>query len=59
MARYEIVLMDADDTLFDYPKAAENAFYETIARHGIPRTDGILARYQAINQEMWRKNDSG
>lgn len=57
--RYDLLLCDADDTLFDFGKAEENAFAEACARMGIEATDALLAAYSDINAALWRLLEQG
>lgn len=55
MRKYDIILLDADDTLFDFVQSEENAIRETFDLYGIPNTTENLRRYQEINEDLWRK----
>ena len=57
--RYDLVLMDADDTLFDYPRAAQQALEGTCRLHGLPFDDAVLARYHRINDALWKRHERG
>ena len=57
--RYDVLLCDADNTLFDFNKAEENA------RHGL-RNNGLfrlrlelLATYSKINEALWKLLEQG
>jgi YjjG family noncanonical pyrimidine nucleotidase len=58
MARYRAILIDADDTLFDFA-AAENAavdlFLDDIALQG----DAVRGAYRRINEACWRDLECG
>ena len=54
MKRYEILLFDADNTLFDFSLAERIAFGETAEDAGIPSTDAVYERYSAINDSLWK-----
>ena len=41
---YEVVLLDIDDTLFDYQKAEEKAMYETFYELGFFEKNSILCK---------------
>ena len=55
MRKYDIILLDADDTLFDFVQSEENAIRETFDLYGIPNTTENLRRYQEINEDLWRQ----
>lgn len=56
---YTHILFDADDTLFDYPKAENHALSRTLTEAGIPCTDEVMKAYQTINQQLWRDLEQG
>ena len=51
--KYDFILFDADDTLFDFQKTAEKCFSETCKKLGIPYKDGYYEIYRKINQDYW------
>ncbi|MBE5742093.1 MAG: noncanonical pyrimidine nucleotidase, YjjG family [Clostridiales bacterium] len=51
--KYEIILFDADDTLFDFQKTAEKCFLETSEILGLPSEKENYAVYKDINQYYW------
>ena len=57
--RYDLLLCDADDTLFDFGRAEENAFADACARMGLEATDALLATYSDINAALWRLLEQG
>lgn len=58
--KYEVLLFDVDDTLFDFGKSEEKAFHHTFVDFGYPtgftdyRTD-----YQAISKVLWNDLEEG
>ena len=56
---YLYLLFDADDTLFDFPKASSRAFQKMCRTQGIPFTEELHQRYHAINLELWAAFDRG
>lgn len=56
---YEYLLFDADDTLFDFPKASSRAFASMCRAQGIPFTEELYQLYHAINVELWAAFDRG
>lgn len=57
--KYLYLLFDADDTLFDFPKASARAF-ETVCRaHDIPCTPERYQLFHEINLELWSAFDRG
>ena len=55
MSRYDILLFDADNTLFDFDRAEEEAFRVTAEQGGLVFTDALYRRYSAINDSLWKK----
>lgn len=51
--RYKTVLFDADNTLLDFNATEEQALRRTMERRGLTFTPERLARYAAINRELW------
>jgi len=60
MAKYRGVLLDADNTLFDYDRAESEALEETLAEvaPGAPRARAVDA-YRAINSRYWKRFEAG
>ncbi len=57
--RYDLLLCDADDTLFDFGKAEENAFDDACAAMGFAATKELLAIYSVINEALWKLLEQG
>ena len=57
--RYDVLLCDADDTLFDFKQAEANAFSVACRAAGIDATPALLARYSAINDALWKLFERG
>ncbi|ULO06717.1 noncanonical pyrimidine nucleotidase, YjjG family [Paenibacillus sp. 19GGS1-52] len=58
--KYEIILFDADDTLFDYGMAESHALYNTFAQFGLPTgADDYAASYKEINHALWKDLEQG
>ena len=57
--KYPYLLFDADDTLFDFPRASARAFSFMCGRHGIPDTPEVRQLYHQINLELWAAFDRG
>lgn len=56
---YPYLLLDADNTLFDFDKANRTAFSAVCAEHDLPDTDEHFARYEECNNRMWAAFDRG
>ena len=59
MRKYDIILLDADDTVFDFGAAELAALKRLFQIYGIPYTDENVRDYQTINDEMWRQFETG
>ena len=57
--RYDILLLDADETLMDFPAAERQALQRTFADHGLTFTQATDDLYQQINQSLWRQFERG
>ena len=57
--KYPYLFFDADDTLFDFPKASARAFTLMCQTHGIPDTPEVRQLYHDINRELWDAFDRG
>ena len=55
MKRYRILLFDADNTLFDFTRAEENAFRRAAGEGGLVFTDELYRLYSAINDGLWKR----
>ena len=53
MPRYDIVLFDADDTLFDFPKAEEQALRLCLESSGYPYSGDVYNTYHNMNHNFW------
>ncbi|GIP18128.1 hypothetical protein J40TS1_37700 [Paenibacillus montaniterrae] len=57
--QYEIILFDADDTLFDYVKAEIYALTNTFEEFGVFIMPSQLESYRKINQLLWDEYEKG
>lgn len=57
--RYDLLLCDADNTIFDFNKAEEFAFFDACAFAGIQATQELLHTYSEINQSLWELLEQG
>lgn len=56
---YEIILFDADDTLFDYKKSEAYALSQAFANAGIVVANEVVDHYRTINQQLWNEYEQG
>lgn len=59
MRNYDVILMDADDTLFDFSAAERQALKSTMERWSLPFSEEILRLYDQINRECWQSYEQG
>ncbi|MBQ8860149.1 MAG: YjjG family noncanonical pyrimidine nucleotidase [Ruminococcus sp.] len=57
--RFDIVLLDADETVFDFKKAEAYSFKLMLESYGIDYTDERLALYSSVNLSMWKALERG
>lgn len=58
--RYEIIMFDADDTLFDFKKAEKEAFKNTMIDYGFEYDENYHYKiYDQINTALWKDLDNG
>ncbi len=58
--KYEVILFDADDTLFDFKKSEREAFKNTMVEFNIQYNENHhLSIYQAINTSLWKEFEKG
>ncbi|MZK53792.1 YjjG family noncanonical pyrimidine nucleotidase [Clostridium beijerinckii] len=58
--KYEVILFDADDTLFDFKKSEREAFKNTILEFNINYDENYhLKIYQDINTAIWKEFEQG
>jgi YjjG family noncanonical pyrimidine nucleotidase len=60
VTRVEVILFDADGTLFDFQKAERGALAQTMARFDLAYdAERHPALYTAINRDLWRQLEEG
>lgn len=57
--KYEILLFDADHTLFDFVKSEYLALKAALKELGCPNDDEIIERYSVINVKYWKMLERG
>lgn len=57
--RFDIVLLDADETIFDFIRAEAHSFKQTLESFCVEYTDERLKRYSAINLSFWKALERG
>ena len=59
MPRYDYVLFDADNTLFDFDRSEQAAIRLALERRGYPTDPETIGLYLAINQALWSRFNRG
>ena len=57
--RYNTLLLDADDTIFDFMAAERIAFFQMAKEMDIPADDEMYAAYSIINDRHWKALERG
>ena len=57
--RYDVLLCDADNTIFDFNKAEANAFVAACQRVELEPNEEIHALYCEINESLWKLLEQG
>lgn len=55
MKKYDYLLFDADNTLYDFSLAEYNSFVETVRFCGLEFSDELYLHYSRINEQEWKK----
>ena len=53
------LLMDIDDTLFDFQTSSQNALSIAFRSFGLPFTQEMWARYRALDMDFWQRFERG
>lgn len=53
------ILLDMDDTLFDFPRAEKVALHQAFMACHLPLNDRIFSLYQQINRQLWQRMEAG
>lgn len=59
MNTYELVFLDADETLFDFRKTEKNALSQSFGQFGLELTEDIILDYDEINKKLWSNLEKG
>ena len=59
MSRYQYLLFDADNTLFDFDAANHNAFARVCEYCGLTYSEELYEFYESINRPLWHQLDLG
>ena len=59
MTRYPFLLLDADNTLFDFDRNEDRAFSMLCAKYRLPCSPESRAVYESFNQPLWEQLEQG
>ena len=59
MAKYEFLLLDADETLFDFTRCEREALCDALREAGITPNEEMIATYSRINDGYWKMLERG
>lgn len=60
MKHFDIILFDIDDTLFDFTKSEDEAFYQVFQKYNLLENIELYKKsYSAISQILWRDLEEG
>lgn len=57
--KYDIILFDADGTLYDFDASEREALTETLVWAGLPTDEGTMMLYHEINARQWQALERG
>ncbi|MGM9971637.1 MAG: YjjG family noncanonical pyrimidine nucleotidase [Anaeroplasmataceae bacterium] len=57
--KYKVILIDLDDTLFDFKLSEKKAFFATMKKFKVKVTEGHALKFSEINEEFFQKFASG
>lgn len=52
--KYDILLLDADDTLLDFKRSEREALKKTLESFGLPTDENVISTYSRINDGYWK-----
>ena len=55
MHKFQTLLLDADNTLFDFTAGEKIALETAFLQHGYTLTEEIHKIYERINVDLWKK----
>lgn len=57
--KYDVILIDLDDTLFDFTTSSRQSLLEVLEKYNLPSTPACVQDYLAINQQWWERFERG
>ena len=59
MKNYRYLLLDLDNTLFDFDRAEETAFHAAFSASGLVSDSAVYEAYHEINDRLWKQLERG
>ncbi|MDF2942483.1 MAG: noncanonical pyrimidine nucleotidase, YjjG family [Herbinix sp.] len=59
MKNFKTILLDADNTLFDFTACEKEALKQTFVKYDYPLNEEIASSYERINVNLWRQYELG
>lgn len=57
--KYDTILLDADETLLDFPRSESEAVSDALRLFDITPTEELIAGYSRINRAIWKRLERG
>ena len=57
--RFDLILFDADGTLWDFERSSGECLRTLMQENGLPATDEVYLEYRRINDAYWRQYEQG
>ena len=57
--KYEVILFDADDTIYDYSLAEAHVLKSVFLEHQIELMQSHVEQYRLVNQQLWNDYEKG
>jgi len=58
MTKYELIYLDADDTIFDYQKCEKKSLKKSLEHYKIECNNEIVGKYAKINSKLWSRYEN-
>lgn len=59
LSKYDIILFDSDNTLYDHGIHERTAIFEAFELYGTPISEELYLRYREINDDIWKEFELG
>ena len=56
---YDILLVDADRTIFDFDKGEKSSLFKTLNSFSLPESSDVIRDFRKINNSLWEKLERG